>query len=558
MASVTVGLDYGTESARAVIVDCVSGKTLATAISAYSHGVIVESLPGAEPTVKLPDAYALQHPGDWLESAAEAVKRAMAGLPVDTKVIGLGVAFTSCTMLPAQSDGTPLGMTASWRNQPQAWPKLWKHHAANAQTEQINAAAAELKEPWHARYGYAVGLEWLFPKMLECKQVAPAVYDAADVWLEAGDWLVWQLTGASVWDASGPGCDRESLVKSLCQAGYKGCYGDDAFGSGYPSAAFLAAIGLPDVVGKLGARMQAPGTRAGGLSTAAAEALGLPAGTPVSTAIIDAHAGVIGAGVAEPGALVLVMGTSSCHMVMSHASTTVPGVAGVVMDGILPGWSAYETGQSAVGDAFAWASKTLKASHEELTAGAARLGPGSDGVLALDWLNGARTPLMDGRLSRALIGLTLSTTPAQVYRALLEGTAYGVRWIVDVLREGGVPVTRVVASGGLPRKSPLLVQIYADVLGCEIEVAAGDQPVALGAAVLGAMAAGLQEHGLPGLPALVARFAAGAAREGQESVVYRPQPAAVAQYAGLYKMYRALAADTTLLGAMRQLAAARH
>ena len=546
---VVIGLDYGTESCRAVIVDVKAGATIATAVSPYAHGVIVEHLPTGGP--KLPDAYALQHPQDWLDSTADSIRAALASVP-HAAPIGLGVAFTSCTMLPSAADGTPMCMRPGFGDVPQAWPKLWKHHAANSQTEEINRVASELGEPWLGRYGGKVGLEWLFPKMLECKQTSPEVYAVTDVWLEGGDWLTWQLVGSQRWDAASPGCTPESLVKSKCQAGYKGCWSEE---DGYPSDAFLAAVGLSDVTGKLKARMQAPGTRAGGLTSAAAAALGLPSGLPVSTAIIDAHAGVIGAGVAEPDALVLVMGTSSCHMLLSHHHASVPGVAGVVRDGILPGYYGYETGQSAVGDGFAWAAKALGQSHAALTSEAAKLAPGSDGVLALDWLNGARTPLMDGRLSGAFVGITLATKPSQLYRALLEGTAFGVRWIVDVLRHGGVPVNRIVASGGLPGKSSLLMQIYADVLGCEITLARGDQPVALGAAVLGCMAAGLEEHRLPPLPALVARFSEGAA-PGQESVVYTPHPPSVAQYERLYRMYRRLAADETLLETMRQLSPA--
>jgi L-ribulokinase len=272
------------------------------------------------------------------------------------------------------------------------------------------------------------------------------------------------------------------------------------------------------------------------LSAACAALLGLREGTPVSAAIIDAHAGVPGSGVAEVDTLVLVMGTSSCHMMNSHAEKLVPGVAGVVQDGILPGFLGYETGQACVGDAFAWVSRTLGRSHAELTAAAMQLGPGSGGVVALDWLNGCRTPLMDGRLSGAFVGLTLNTRPEQIYRAMLEATAFGVRWIVQTLRDGGVPVRKFVASGGLPAKSALLMQIYADVLGEPIALAESDQSVALGAAILGCLAAGPQASGHPNHVSAVHAMA-----RQRDDLVYRPDPMAHAKYAPLYVLYRQLA-----------------
>lgn len=474
----SLGLDFGTESVRAVIVDIAGGAIAAQASSNYRRGVIDQALPDS--SIRLPPDYALQHPQDWLDSAAQACSAALArGIGAD-QIVGIGVDFTSCTMLPAAGDGTPLCLRDPFKNVPLAWPKLWKHHGAKAETDRINDIARQRNEPWLNRYGGTIGLEWFFPKILETLNHAPDVYAAAEIWIEAGDWFVWQLV-----DGPFPACSPANITRSTCQAGYKAMWNRQ---TGYPSREYFSAVHpkLGDVVARaMPGTHRAPGQSAGGLSERCAKLLGLRARTPVSAAIIDSHAGVPGAGVSGADAMVLVMGTSSCHMLNSRVEKLAPGIAGVVQDGILPGFFGYETGQASVGDAFAWLVQTFGLSHEKLNRDAAALGPGSGGVIALDWLNGCRTPLMDGRLSGAFIGLTLGTTPAQLYRALMEATALGVRWIVDTLRDAGVPVTQFVASGGLPSKSPLLMQIYADVLGARITLPESEQSVALGAAIIG-------------------------------------------------------------------------
>ncbi|MCC7349437.1 MAG: ribulokinase [Phycisphaerales bacterium] len=527
MKRFTVGLDYGTESVRALVVRVSDGRIAGQAADAYAHGVIDSQL--SVGGLKLPADYALQHPLDWLESAAKTCQAAMkaAGVEPD-QVIGLGVDFTSCTMLPARADGTPLCLLDSFANVPLAWPKLWKHHAAKAATDRINQVARDRRESWLARYGGTIGLEWFWPKVLETIQEAPAVHDAAEVWIEAGDWLVWQLI-----DGPYPACRPTNLARSTCQAGYKAMWNRQ---SGYPTRDYFTAVhpAMADVVQKkMPGTLMAPGRRAGQLTEAAARLLGLARGTPVSAAIIDAHAGVAGSGVAEADTMVLVMGTSSCHMINSRIETPAPGVAGVVEDGILPGYFGYETGQACVGDAFAWVTRTLGQDHAELTRRARDLSPGSGGVLALDWLNGCRTPLMDGHLSGALVGLTLTTRPEQLYRAMLEGTAFGLKWIVQTLREAGVPVARFVASGGLPAKSPLLMQIYADVLNEPIALAESDQSVALGAAILGCLAAGSSASGHENFSAAIHAMA-----RQRNDLTYRPQADASRQYERMYRLYR--------------------
>jgi L-ribulokinase len=534
---IALGIDFGTESVRALVVD-LKGNERASAVVPFRHGQIVEALPTA-PKKKLPPRYALQHPRDWLDSSARAVKRAMKVAGVDASaVVGIGVDFTSCTMLPALDDGTPLCLVPKFSKRPLAWPKLWKHHGAVTQTERINAIARERNEPLLKRYGGIIGLEWFFPKVLETLENDPAVFDAADVWLEAGDWYVWQLVGG----------DASALPRSTCQAGYKGMWSAE---EGFPSIDFLQAVHpqLPQVVErKLPGRLVAPGQQAGTLCAAMAKKLGLRVGTPVSAAIIDAHAGVPGAGAAGPGVLVMVLGTSSCHMLNANADRFVPGVAGVVKDGILPGYYGYETGQAAVGDAFDWLRRTLNhAKHDRLAQEAAAIAPGSDGVRALDWLNGCRTPLMDGKLRGAFSGLTLHHRPAHLYRALMEGSAFGLRWIVDTLGAGGVSVREFVATGGLPHHNPLLVQIYADVLGHPITVHPCQHGPALGAAILGTLAAGTASGFQSAADAIRTMAAPRASDPARRARVVKPQLAARDAYDNAYREYLDLAkffADT--------------
>ena len=517
-----LGLDFGTESVRAVLVD-LRGRERASVVAKYPHGQITETLPGSKK--KLPPHYALQHPLDWMESAAKATRAALRQAQArGENVLGVGVDFTSCTMLPTKRDGMPLCLLKAFAREPLAWPKLWKHHGAQAQADRINAVARERGESFLQRYGGSIGLEWFFPKMLETLQLAPRAYDAADVWLEAGDWVVWQLVG-------GPAA---SLPRSTCQAGYKGMWSAT---EGYPSEDFLRAVHpkfARVVKGKMPGRLLAPGVTAGGLTGVMAKQLGLRAGTPVSAAIIDAHAGVPGAGAAEPGTLVMVMGTSSCHMLNSEVERSVPGVAGVVQNGILPGFYGYETGQAAVGDAFDWLRRlTGQRDFLELGREAAALPPGAEGVRCVDWFNGCRTPLMDGSLRGAFTGLALHHRPAHLYRALLEASAFGLRWIVERLREGGVPVRKFVATGGLPHHNPLVVQVYADVLGESITVHPSKQGPALGAAILGALAAGA-------FPSPGEAIRAMATPKTGTAPVFKPARAHRASYDALYVEYRRL------------------
>lgn len=521
-AKLALGLDFGTESVRALLVD-LQGAERAVTTARYAHGQITETLPGS--ATRLPPHYALQHPMDWIDSAAKAVRAALrkSGATMG-EVCGIGVDFTSCTMLPTLRDGTPLSVLEAFARTPLAWPKLWKHHGAQPQTDRLNAVARDRKEAFLARYGGSIGVEWFFPKMLETLEEAPRVFGAAEVWLEAGDWFVWQLTGTS-----------EPPVRSTCQAGYKGMWSAE---KGFPSPGFLRALDprLEHVVrDAMPGRLLAPGVAAGGLCAPLARQFGLREGTPVSTAIIDAHAGVPGAGAAEPGTLVMVLGTSSCHMLNSEQNRTVPGVAGIVRDGILPGYYGYETGQAAVGDAFDWLRRLSGAADfKRLSKEAEEIAPGAEGVTCVDWFNGCRTPLMNAALTGSFHGLTLRHTPAHLYRALLEATAYGVRWIAEDLQSHGVPVKKYVATGGLPYHNPLIAQVYADVLGAPIAIPASQQGPALGAAILGALAAGEFRD-----PSAAIRAMAGKT----PGKVVKPEKKNRAAYEKGYEEYRGLCAQ---------------
>jgi L-ribulokinase len=527
---VALGLDFGTESVRALFVD-LAGNEQASAVVDYPHGQITERLPTTGEV--LPPDFALQHPLDWTDSASAAVRAALSMGEIEpSSVLSIGVDFTSCTMLPTLADGTPLCVDARWAAKKLAWPKLWKHHGAKSQTDRFNAIARQRKEPWLARYGGTIGLEWFFPKILETLEHAPEVYDATAVWLEAGDWLVWQLVGG----------DAAKLPRSTCQAGYKGLWHSR---DGFPSSEFFREVHprLATVVAdKMPGRFLAPGQQAGRLGEKMAQRFGLPAGIPVSAAIIDAHAGVPGAGAAEPGTLVMVLGTSSCHMLNAVTEQPVDGVAGIVEGGILPGYFGYETGQAAVGDAFDWFRRLVnEPSFDRLTRAAAELPPGADGALCIDWFNGCRTPLMDGSLAGAFSGLTLNHTAAHLYRALMEASAFGLKWIVDLLRHSGVPVERFVATGGLPHHNPLLVQIYADVLGEPIGVHPCKHGSALGAAILGVLAAGPDASGFSNPSQAIAAMAQPQTGEGERAMkIVAPNPAATTSYAAIYKKYRNL------------------
>jgi len=493
MRKYAIGVDFGTESGRALLVDVSDGREVATHVHPYADAVIDALLPTSGE--KLPPDFALQNPTDYIAVFKTAVPAVLAKSDVDpADVIGVGIDFTACTMMPALADGTPLCTLDEWKDNPHAWVKLWKHHAAQPEADRINQTAEEMGESWLSRYGGKISSEWFFSKALQILDEAPQVYAAADRLLEAADWVVWQLTGEE--------------KRNSCTAGYKAIWSKR---EGYPGEAFFAALDprFEHVVDQKMSRDIYPiGEKAGELTEEAAAWTGLQPGTAVAVANVDAHVSVPAATVTEPGRMVIIMGTSNCHMVLGEEEKRVPGMCGVVEDGIIPGLFGFEAGQSCVGDHFAWFVEncvpcTCKEEaesrgvnlHQLLEEKAAQLAVGESGLVALDWWNGNRSTLVDVDLTGLLVGATLATRPEEIYRALIEATAYGTRVIIEAFEDNGVAVDEIVATGGLPGRNKLLMQIYADVTGREIKVADTDQAGALGSAMFGAVAAGAGRGG---------------------------------------------------------------
>jgi L-ribulokinase len=534
MGKYSVGVDFGTESGRAVIVDIANGAELATAVYSYSNGVIDEHLPAPDADVRLEPDWALQDPEDYIRTFQSTVPAVLAESGVDpADVVGIGIDFTACTMLPTTADGTPLCALPQHRRRPHAWVKLWKHHAAQPEADRINAVARDRGEAWLERYGGKISSEWFYSKALQILDEAPEVYEAADRLIEAADWVVWRLTGIE--------------TRNSCTAGYKAIW---TKGEGFPPEAYFGGLD-PRFAGVVGEKMSRDirpiGERAGPLTAEAAGWTGLVPGTAVAVANVDAHVSVPAATVTGPGRMVAVMGTSICHVVLAPRSAVVEGMCGVVEDGVIPGLFGFEAGQSGVGDIFGWfVDNAVPPQYHETAAAegvdvhtilereAARLRPGESGLLALDWWNGNRSILVDADLTGLLVGATLTTRAPEIYRALIEATAFGSRVIIDAFEAAGVPIEEVVACGGLPDRNPLLMQIYADVTGRHWRVAASSQTPALGSAMFGAVAAGSENGGYDTIVDAAERMTR------LRDVVYTPNPEHQAVYEALYLEYRTL------------------
>ena len=527
-----IGVDYGTESGRAVLVDVATGEEVATAVHPYGDSVIDETLPGSD--APLPPDFALQNPNDYIEVLRVTVPAVLHESGVDPgDVIGIGTDFTACTMLPIDEAGTPLCTKPEWKDNPYAWIKIWKHHAAQPEANRLNEIAEERGEAWLSRYGGKISSEWLVPKIWETLNKAPEVFEAADRYLEGADWIVLQMTGEE--------------RRNSCTAGYKAIWNKR---EGYPSDEFYAALDpqLRNVVDeKLSRDIYPLGQRAGSLTAEMAEITGLRPGIAVPIGNVDAHVSVPAATVVEPGRMVIIMGTSNCHMVLGEEEKIVEGMCGVVEDGIIPGFFGFEAGQSCVGDHFAWFVDNCVpvAYYEEATARglnvhqlleekAAQQKPGAHGLVALDWWNGNRSVLVDVDLTGLLVGATLATKPEDIYRALIEATAYGTRVIVEAFDSNGVAVNEIVACGGLPERNKLLMQIYADVTGREIRVAGTAQAGAVGSAMFAAVAAGKEAGGYDSI------FEAAKHMARLQDVVYRPTPAHKEIYDQLFAEYQKL------------------
>ncbi|TXN32439.1 ribulokinase [Lacisediminihabitans profunda] len=521
-----IGIDYGTLSGRAVVVRVSDGAELASATHDYPHAVMDTVL--ASTGRALPPEWALQVPSDYVEVLKTAVPAAVAAAGIDpAAVIGIGTDFTASTPLPVLADGTPLNELAEYADRPHAYVKLWKHHAAQGQADRINRVAAERNETWLPRYGGLISSEWEFAKGLQLLEEDPGLYERMDHWVEAADWIVWQLTG--------------SYVRNACTAGYKGILQDGE----YPSREFLAALN-PAFAGfaddKVAHEIGQLGDAAGTLSAQAAAWTGLPAGIAVSVGNVDAHVTAPAAQAVEPGQMLAIMGTSTCHVMNSDVLTEVPGMCGVVDGGIVSGLYGYEAGQSGVGDIFAWyvnnqvpgsyveaAAQRGIGIHEHLTDLVKDQPVGGHGLVALDWQSGNRSVLVDHELSGVVLGTTLTTRPEEIYRALFEATAFGTRTIVETFNASGVPVTEFIVAGGLKR-NPFLMQVYSDVLRMPISIIASEQGPALGSAIHAAVAAGAYPDVLT----------AGRAMGKVDRAVYVPNTEAADAYDRLYAEYATL------------------
>jgi L-ribulokinase len=531
MERYVIGVDFGTLSGRSVLVRVADGEEVATSVLDYPHGVIDQKLPDG---TALGVDWALQHPDDYMKVFSRTIPEVlkMAGVKPE-QVIGVGVDFTACTMLPVKSDGTPLCMTEEFSSVPNAWIKLWKHHAAQDEANRLNAVAEERKEPFLPRYGGKISSEWMIPKIWQTLDEAPEVYEAADRFIEAADWVIWQLTGVE--------------KRNTCTAGYKAIWHKE---DGYPSPGFFAALdprmeNLAET--KLAGNLYPAGTCAGEITPEAAGLTTLLPGTAVAVANVDAHVSMPAVGITTAGRMLMIMGTSTCHILMGNEERNVPGMCGVVEDGIIQGFFGYEAGQSCVGDHFQWFTDNCVPSeymeeassrgidiHQLLTEKASALKTGESGLVALDWWNGNRSVLVDVDLTGLLIGATLSTKPEEIYRALIEATAYGTRIIIDTFHENGVPVEELYAAGGIAEKNPMIMQIYADVTRRSIRISGSPQAPALGSAMFAAVAAGKERGGYDSI------MEAAPVMGKVKDIVYTPDPESSAVYEKLYAEYKIL------------------
>lgn len=489
----TIGIDYGTESARAILVDVSTGNIVASSVYQYTHGVITNKLPDTD--IELEPDWALQHPKDYINALKRMVPKLMRESQADPdQIIGIGVDFTGSTVLPTTTDGTPLALIDDYKDDPHAWPKLWKHHAAQEKAERLTQLAFDRFETFLDRYGGKINAEWFFPKVWEMYDDSSSIYNAADRIIEGSDWIVWQLTGVE--------------TRNLCAAGYKALWSKS---EGFPLETFFAAMDsdLTNVVDEKMKREITPlGEQVGELTEEAARWMKLKPGIPVATGILDGHAAVPAATVTEPGSMAIILGTSFVHMILSDKEFRVPGMCGMVEDGIVPGHIGYEAGQAGGGDHFGWfmrnaipeeykreARKRKLSIYDMMEKKAAELEPAESGLIALDWWNGNRSILVDGDLTGLVLGYSLATKPEEIYRALLEATVFGTRKIFETFIASGVPINEIIVTGGAPTHNNLLLNILANVTRMEIKLAKCTYTSALGSAMYAAVAAGESRGG---------------------------------------------------------------
>jgi L-ribulokinase len=521
-----IGLDFGTNSARCLIVRLSDGFEAGTFVSRYKHGEKGVILSQTEPEL------ARQHPDDYLQSLPECVlgaieqaKSSGSGFRPDL-IVGIGVAATSSTPIPVDEQGIPLALNPKFSSNPNALAWLWKDHTSYFEAEVITRKATELRPQYLLKYGVVYQSEWFWSKVWRCLNVDPKVYEAAYTWVELADWIPAVLTGTT----------HPSLLKrNICTAGHKAMY-NDCWG-GLPDEEFLNSLDL-----RLGAlrkrlydKVYTIQDRAGELTSEWAEKLGLPVGLPVAIGVSDGHIGAVGAGI-KPGTMVRIIGTSSSDFAVvpnNQPVPDIPGLCGIVDSSIIPSYTSLEAGQSAVGDIYNWFVDHIqpgRANHEGLTEKASKLKPGESGLVMLDWLNGNRSILSDPRLSGLIIGLNIQTTPAEIYRALIEGTAFGARAIMEHFAEYGFPTKEVIYGGGIAEKNPMLLQIYADITGCPMKIARTGLASALGASITGAVASGSYKSVEEAQSAMCAI----------KETLYHPIPEHQAIYQQLYSLYKTL------------------
>ncbi len=526
MGKTVIGIDFGTLSARAALYDTEDGRELASSVCEYPHGVIDDS--GCLGKRKPEKGTALQDPDDYLFALKTTVPALLEKSGIRKEdVCGIGFDFTSCTLLPVRRDGTPLCREEKYKEEPNAYVKLWKHHTAQKYADLMTEKAEGAG--WLASYGGKVSSEWFFPKVMETLCEAEEVYRETDFFMEAGDWLVMCLCGKA--------------LGNTCMAGFKAFYDT---GAGFVPDEYLARCDkrLSGIIGtKVIDKILPSGELAGRMTKEGAELTGLAEGTAVASPVIDAHAAFPALGITEKGAMLLIVGTSGCHLCLDDRERKIPGICGYVRDGVIKGKTVYEAGQSAVGDIFDWFVKNCVPKsyaqecertgipvHKLLREKAEKPGVGESGLIALDWWNGNRSVLADSGLSGLIVGLTLSTKPEEIYRALLEACAYGTRVIVDTFRSGGTDISEIYAAGGIAGKDSLMMQIYADVLGMPIRVAEGNVSSALGSAVLAACACGLYPD--------VKKAAEHMVRQNYKT--YTPIPGNSEKYEKLFRIYKRL------------------
>ena len=524
MKKYVIGIDYGSLSARGVLTDVESGEIVEEAVCEYTHGIMDTILPDG---TKLQPGWVLQHPADYIDALTVILRSISSKVNVE-QIIGIGLDCTATTALPVTGEGVPLCFLKEFCSDPYAYLMMWKHHAASVYAERMTLLAQKRNESFLALHGNTVNAERLLPRLLQIYEEAPQVYQSAEYFVEALDWLTWQMTG--------------TLIRSSCALGYKAFYQNGTF----PNDEYLEELsnGFSEVCKtKLRGRVLNPGQKAGLLSEEAAKKFGLRPGIPVAVGLIDAHACIPAAGIAKDGVLLSIVGTSTCHIVSSKTAVPVPGISGAVRDGVLPGSYWYEAGQSSVGDCFAWFADNCvtedytKEARERgistqslLTEKASELMPGKNQVLALDWWNGNRSILNNTDLSGMIIGLTLKTKPEEIYRALIESTAFGMKEIILAFNEKEIPIQEIRVSGGIALKNPLAMQIYADVLNMPLTVIATTQGPALGSAILAAVAAGYYNSAEEAIYAMQSKI----------DKIYQPCPENVKAYEKLFLTYHNL------------------